>query len=513
MRAVSTVGALFALTTPVLAQQGAGAPPAGTAPAAEAAPAAVAAPAQQATPAAEAAPEQAPATAAPASGAAAAATPAQPAAPEASLEQRLQALEAEVSSLRAERDEARAEAEAAELAALMEQQGDDAVAAETAVAPFRIYGFADVGLQRAWGGLFDLGLGVTDETTFVLGNVNLFLDFQPEQDWRFLTEVRLTLFPTGAPQLNQSSGELTQVDTTVLDPSSPNSGFTTATWSGIVLERAQVEWTPRDDFNVRAGRFLTPYGIWNVDHGSPVRIMLWPPLMMTAGLMQERQTGVELFGRFHVLPWHLGYNLYVSNGNSTSQADFDDDKAIGGRVYLGRDVPDMVQVGASFFHGNEEAVSQDIGVRPDGTLGLIRSVSWRVHSTVAGVDFGIDSGGFRFRTEALVRWRVFDEGLRRDSFGAPEADTISAGAYALVAYRFRDPGIEPFASFELLRIPLRILEAVVSPTVGVNLHFTPSTSLRFQYAMLQAIDLEDTPNSDSEDLYLHSVASRLVVAF
>jgi hypothetical protein len=439
--------------------------------------------------------------------------PASPSPPEApSVERRLAELEAEVARLRAEATARAAEPE--DPIADPASAATDERAAELAEAPpFRIYGFGEVGLQRAWGSLFDLGLGVTDETTFVLGSVNVFFDFQPEPDWRFLTEVRLTLFPGASPSLDFNSGELSRIDPAVLDTSSPNSGFEVARWSGIVLERAQIEWTPLDEISVRTGLFLTPYGIWNVDHGSPARIMIWEPLIVTVGLMNERQLGVELFGRAHLLPWELGYSLYVSNGQGEAQViDHDDDKAVGGRVFLSRTLPDPVQLGVSAYHGSSEKVVQDLGVRPDGSFGLVRTLSERAYSTVVGADFSLDVGGFRLRTEVLARWLLFQDGARRQVFGVPAADTLALGGYVLAGYRFADPGLEPFVVFEVLRIPLRILEGAVLPGAGLNLHFTPAASLRFQYSYVRTVDFGDAVTT-RRDLHLHSVASRLVLAF
>lgn len=441
-----------------------------------------------------------------------AAPPSAPAASTPTVEERLLELEAEVARLRAEAAASSAPQTSPELD--LASGANDERAAELAEAPpFRLYGFADVGLQRAWGSLYDLGLGVTNETTFVLGNVNLFFDFQPEPVWRFLTEVRLTMFPGGSPTLDFNSGELSHIEPSVIDASSPNSGFGVTRWSGIVLERAQIEWTPRDELNLRAGLFLTPYGIWNVDHGSPARIMIWEPAFITVGLMTERQIGVELFGRTHLLPWELGYSLYVSNGQGASEVvDHDDDKAVGGRVVLSRTLPNPIQIGASFFHGSSEKVMQDLGVRPDGSFGLVRTMTERAYTTVAGADFSLDLGGFRLRTEALARWLVFQEGLRRLVFGVPAADTFSVGGYVLGAYRFEGSWLEPFAVFEIVRIPLRVLEGVVLPGAGLNLHFTPAASLRFQYSYVRTVEFEGAPGG-REALSLHSVASRLVLAF
>ncbi len=154
----------------------------------------------------------------------------------------------------------------------------------------RVYGFADVGLQRAWGGLFQSGLSLSNATNFVLGNVNIYFDATPFKNWRFLTEVRFTNFPDGTESSALTSGNFARANTGVFDYTSPTGGFVTVRWAGIVLERAHVDWTPSDAFNIRSGYFLTPYGVWNVDHGSPTRIMLRPPFFVSLEYFPERRT-------------------------------------------------------------------------------------------------------------------------------------------------------------------------------------------------------------------------------
>ena len=45
----------------------------------------------------------------------------------------------------------------------------------------------------------------------------------------------------------------------------------------IILERAYIQWSKLDWLGVRVGQFLTPYGIWNVDHGTPTLITMFRP--------------------------------------------------------------------------------------------------------------------------------------------------------------------------------------------------------------------------------------------
>jgi hypothetical protein len=101
----------------------------------------------------------------------------------AQLEGRIEKIEAQAASAGAQAAEAKSQSE---LAAIMGPgTEDDELTAEPVV---RVYGFADVGLQRSWGPIAEIIPGGTNKTTFVLGNVNLYFDANPISDWRFLTE-------------------------------------------------------------------------------------------------------------------------------------------------------------------------------------------------------------------------------------------------------------------------------------------------------------------------------------
>ncbi|WP_437624313.1 hypothetical protein [Sorangium sp. So ce1151] len=86
------------------------------------------------------------------------------------------------------------------LSALEEAQASPA--ADDSRDLFRIYGFIDVGVQRMWvpenSGLA-AALPQANALNFVLGNLNLYLDAQPSDHFRFLGELRFTTAPGGAP--------------------------------------------------------------------------------------------------------------------------------------------------------------------------------------------------------------------------------------------------------------------------------------------------------------------------
>jgi uncharacterized coiled-coil protein SlyX len=403
--------------------------------------------------------------------------------------------------------------EAAQIASSEVTSAEVRDATQSFVPGLRLYGFADAGIQRTWGGIFDSGLGLSDAANFVLGNVDIYFDATPVEHWRFLTEVRFTTLPDGSESFDMQSGAMQRQTTGVQDQSSTAGGFLTIHWGGIVLERAQIEWTPMDALNLRVGYFLTPYGIWNVDHGSPTRIMLRPPLFVSLALMPERQTGIDLFGVFHVLPWDLGYDLYVSNGRTIASVDFSDDKAFGGRVYVKTRRPFPMQLGASFFRGATLNFSKSPGVNAMGQAILKRTEIEDYDERDYGLDLSIDAGALRIRAELVTKTVVYEPGKHTTALGMLNANVTDSGGYLMFAYRLPWLGLEPIVVGEYLRYPNPAYgEMFLVPGGGLNVYINSAVTLRTQYSYAQAVSFRQHSRDYSHN-NLHVLAARLIIAF
>lgn len=384
----------------------------------------------------------------------------------------------------------------------------EAEATEDGSAPIRLYGFADVGLQRIWADKILAELAPeTNKLTFVLGNVNLYFDASPSKDFRFLAEVRLGLFPDGStPRPNGAWSLGERFDDGVSDPTAANAFFTSIRWSGISLERVHIDWTPSDQFNLRAGLFLTPYGIFNVDHGSPTRIMVSQPMFIACEIFPTQMIGVEAFGTLPFLPWTLGYHLYVSNGRTLGPVDFSDSKALGGRVFMSTRAPFPMKFGLSAYAGDTEDVENTL-------LGMQTNFSY--DELALSGDVSLDMGALRIRSELVVSWTYWDDGKHWVWAGTALADVMHLGAYVLAAYQLPWYGIEPMIMAEILRYPVPRLvpigEGLVVPSVGVNVYFTDTTMLRTQISIAHGFDLSDYPVHTKG--FLYQAVARLITAF
>jgi hypothetical protein len=170
-----------------------------------------------------------------------------------------------------------------------------------------LYGFADVTYLRllvpqssVWNRFY------FPTNSFAVGNFNLYLSSNLGDSWRALGEVRFMYLPNGSTTDNTKTGDINRTDTTVLD----YAGFEEPIhWGAIRIERVWVEHEFSTLFKLQVGQFLTPYGIWNVDHGTPAIIGIRAPVAIGDELFPAHQTGVQLYGK---LPSDADYPLTFS---------------------------------------------------------------------------------------------------------------------------------------------------------------------------------------------------------
>jgi hypothetical protein len=348
--------------------------------------------------------------------------------------------------------EEQVELTAAELAAMglaTEAGNSSAALADTAL---KLSGFADVGMltgalpkDSPWAGVG----AVNRHTSFYVGNLNLYLAKNLTDSIRMFGEVRFMLLPNGAPDHSSMAGKL--IDTGVDDYTDFGR---TVDWGGINIQRLYIEWTAYRALQFRAGQYLTPYGIWNVDHGSPTIIPVQKPFIIGQRLFPERQTGIEIFGQLDASAHHsLGYNLTLSNGTGPAVAyrDLDGNKALGGRVWWRFDGLGELRVGGSGYYGRYTSATQTPGIGPDGMHAVyVENIQSAYDTLSLAADLKWTFAGLLFQSELVTQQRKYVESGRVGSvqpllgqYLAPN-DKFSWGAYGLIGYRFEWFGIMPY---------------------------------------------------------------------
>jgi hypothetical protein len=315
--------------------------------------------------------------------------------------------------------------------------------------------------------------------TFAIGNLNLYLEKQLSPRWKSLIEFRLLYLPHGTEQTS-STGEVEQVDTSVLDYQDKTEFLR---WGGISIERAWVEYQAHTLATIRAGQWLTPYGIWNVDHGSPVLISIRRPFVIGLALFPESQSGLELYGTRAFGESALAYHLTLSNGRGPvdTYLDLDYNKAIGGRLVLDTSWLDEFKLGASAYTGTYTARTRSYGIR-DEELETDDRITERYRELGLAADVRARSGPLLVHAEFITRQTAYDDGARpRIDIGTgQQSDYFTYGGYVQVAIRLPWLGLMPYASGEYLRPQWRTIPDIWVAGAGINMRVIPSVTLKTQ---------------------------------
>jgi hypothetical protein len=373
-----------------------------------------------------------------------------------------------------------ADEEAAAVAQLLGQDG-----AAEGERGLKLYGFADFNAV-GWLNLSDRWkANIPTPLTFFVGRVNLYLEGDIAPDWKSLMEVRYMFLPNGARSTDvplDPIGNTGRFDGFVADYADNDRPVA---WGGISIQRVQLEHTFTSFLTVRVGRFLTPWGIWNVDHGSPVIIGVSKPYLIGDGFFPEAQTGFDAFGSAAIGDSTLGYHLTLSNGRGPTEAfrDLDSNKAVGGRLNLRMSLLGEVEVGVSGYGGTVTDQRRQIDLKA-GALSYFNYERYRERSWAADLRWTWKS--LRLQVEAAFQDRVWDDDARPVVGVGVQKDVRRAGTYALLAYRLPWFNLMPFVMYQYYDTGDRqtfggLADEVTSLQGGLNIRLNPSVVFKIEY--------------------------------
>jgi hypothetical protein len=229
---------------------------------------------------------------------------------------------------------------------------------------------------------------------------------------------------------------------------------------GIIIQRAWVEYAAHPLLTARVGQWLTPYGIWNVDHGSTVVIPISRPYIIGDELFPQRQTGIELYGSTGFESTQVGYHLTLSNGRGPvdEYRDFDKNKAIGWRLWVQQDTPiGMFALGTSGYKGRYTDRTHMQNVAMEGSK-VALSNEYKAVAAYNELNLALDVRwtwkGALVQSEAIVHDLAYMDPARPAAAnGAPGwvTDARNVGVYAMAGYRLPWLGIMPFYGYEFYR--------------------------------------------------------------
>lgn len=155
-----------------------------------------------------------------------------------------------------------------------------------------------------------------------LDNLSLFLWWEGDGRWKFFSEIEFENFAKSRRETGGKDGYLS-------------------------LERLYVDYALTDTATVRAGKFLTPIGHWNLVHATPLVWTTSRPLATTLAF-PTNMTGIEVTGTLPSIAGGLEYSVYGS-GTNDLRTNPDQDPfaaAVGGHITL--PISQESQLGFSF---------------------------------------------------------------------------------------------------------------------------------------------------------------------
>ncbi|WP_437915156.1 hypothetical protein WME73_06835 [Sorangium sp. So ce302] len=314
-----------------------------------------------------------------------------------------------------------------------------------------VYGFADFTFATLLSDEKTSGAstGVGPNPTFYVGNLNVYLDSHLGKKFRSLIELRFTYLPDGAIVTDPTTFQSTRISAAFPDYTE----FSRAKKvGGVIIERAWLEYAAHPLFNVRIGQWLTPYGIWNVDHGTPVILGIRRPYIVGSEWLPQRQTGIEAHGSHGINDTQVGYHLTLSNGRGPvdSYRDLDKNKAVGWRLWLQQDTPfGNFAVGTSGYKGRYTDAGQVLTLENGKAVNSFPVTSSYDELGLAA-DLKYTWGGFSFQTEYIMHDVRYDGNHRPAGFapGTWTPDNRAWGVYFQTGYRLPWYGIMPWFGFE-----------------------------------------------------------------
>lgn len=141
----------------------------------------------------------------------------------------------------------------------------------------------------------------------------------------------------------------------------------------VVLEKSWVEYKRTDAFKIKLGKFLPPFGIYNLKHdATPTFLPVFLPSSLygthenTVGSKQRLYakfgTGIQFLGSYFTRDWETNYYLYLINGRGPRphERDSNANKGFGGRLSVSPPMAGLT-IGLSYYseiNGNAQDTRQ-----------------------------------------------------------------------------------------------------------------------------------------------------------
>lgn len=377
---------------------------------------------------------------------------------------------------------------------------------------------------------------LASKSSFMLSTISVYLAAKMTESFSTVVELGFSTLPRGT----ETSFDTYNADGTIkFTDYQRNDAMTiyplTTDWifmGGVFVQRAYLSWKPRDWFQLKVGKYLTPYGIWNVDHGPTVVLPAHVPYMQIRRIMPLEQTGIQLHGRvFPKDDVYFDYDVTLSNGRSDTifvdMGDYDENKGVGLGLNLTIDKSRwFLKIGAYGYYGKVTDRAKESYIDLDsGSFSLRSRDTWAHYELVLSGHALFEAFGLRLQGEYV--WQHRDVTQPRpystqemlfmganpltDQFYSPSG--IGWGAYGLLAYQLplnqwlQKTRVIPFFLYEYVRsnetIKLFNKQFVIG---GLNIRPSAWVALKLEYLYV-------IPEDEKHEGKIHMLAAQAAVSF
>jgi hypothetical protein len=257
------------------------------------------------------------------------------------------------------------------------------------------------------------------EWSFGIDNLSLFVWWEGEGKLRLFTELDLE----NPLKIEQDGGLTTRR-------------------AYFALERLYADYLYSEKLNLRAGKFLTPIGRWNVIHADPLVWTTSRPLI-TKRTFPTNVTGAMAYGILPIMGLDVDYSIYTNLGEDwRPDPKLDPFEEVFG-MHLNFPLSGAGELGISYANFEQRA---SVGERKN----------------LLGLDYAWAKD--RYEVSAELAYRFSDEGSRSDERGlfVQAVAPISARWYAVGRYELYDPaGPAPTMNVGVLGLAMRLSPALV----------------------------------------------------
>jgi hypothetical protein len=319
----------------------------------------------------------------------------------------------------------------------------------------------------------------------------------------------------------------------------PAAGPTEVDRFGLSVERAYFDLNLSDPFKLRFGKFITPAGIWNVDHGSPAVLTVRQPIQTTTTpIFPESQSGLMGFGTVPLGNHDFSYSGYITGGRidgasnqltslNGSSIDRITDLAYGGHVGVKLDMLKSISLGSSFYNGarkqkyqrTEVSVAlEKLPVVDMTDIDIVDVYTRKEREIVVGGDAKIEVSNLIVQGE--INYSMIDN-------ENADGSTDLLGWYGLVAWNqtINDAVVvTPYAMYEKIGSTMdgagttgaNGLESISTIVGGVNVSLFTNVRIKTEYTVLFFTTDSDTwqfDNVKDDDLTTGVWSTQASVAF